>query len=62
MTKVKKSLTLKAIVIGEKKLAGAAAWMMGGETEGLWSAIKSAVEGDLSALLDENAAPVETGE
>ena len=58
----KKSLTLKAIVIGEKKLAGAAAWMMGGETEGLWSAIKSAVEGDLSALLDENAAPVETGE
>ena len=57
----KKSLTLKAMVIGEKKLAGVAAWEMGGETEGLWSAIKSAVEGDISALVDENAAPQETG-
>ena len=46
----KKSLTLKAMVIDEKKLAGAAAWMMGGETEGIWSAVKSAANGDYSAL------------
>ena len=57
----KKSLTLKAVAIGERNMAGAAGWMMGGETEGLWSAIKSAVEGDFSALVDDNAAPQEIG-
>ena len=58
----KKSLTLKAIAIGERNMAGAAGWMMGGETEGLWSAIKSAAEGDFTALVDDNATSQETGE
>ena len=58
----KKSLTLKAMVIDEKKLAGAAAWMMGGETDGIWSAIKSAANGDFSALSEGSSNTQEAGE
>ena len=47
-----KSLTLKAMVIREKEYAGVAAWMMGGEIEGLWSSIKTALEGDVSSLVE----------
>ena len=49
----KKSLTLKSVVIGEKGLAGTAAWMMGGDTDGLWTIIKGAVNGDVSVFMEE---------
>ena len=49
----KKSLALKAMAIGERNLAGTAAWMMGGDTDGLWTVIKNAVNGDVSAIMAE---------
>jgi spore germination protein YaaH len=48
----KKSLALKALSIGENKLAGTAAWMMGGDPDGTWTVIKNAVDGDVTALMD----------
>ena len=49
----KKSLALKAMVIGEKEFSGTAAWMMGGDTDGLWTVIKNAVNGDVTALMED---------
>ena len=48
----KKSLALKAMVIAENNLAGTAAWMMGGDPDGTWAVIKSAINGDVTALMD----------
>ena len=54
----KKSLALKAMVIGEKDLGGTAAWMLGGDPEGTWMIVKAAVNGDVSILLGEDQGDV----
>ena len=42
-----KSLMLKVMVAREKELAGIAAWELGDDTEGLWTALKDTLEGDI---------------
>ncbi|MBO4510480.1 MAG: hypothetical protein IKW90_03730 [Lachnospiraceae bacterium] len=54
----KRSLALKAMVIGEKEFGGTAAWMMGGDTDGIWTVIKEAVNGDVTSLLKEDNADI----
>lgn len=49
----KKSLTLKSVYLNEKEVSGAAAWMLGFDTDGLWNLIKRGTEGDVVSLTED---------
>lgn len=56
------SIRAKVLAIREGELAGVAAWKLGDETKGTWSAIKDALEGELPEPEPEEENESENGE